>query len=758
MNRQNLLFILLSCFTSISFAQIEEILQAPMRVVHCSAVDQVQAVQNVFVDDNNIKWAATTDGLFRIHSADNSTKRSIDNTKWALLRQADGNFPLLTNSYDLEKLNAFQSFNTDKSQDRINTTYYNAKRKILWIGTTQSGIYRYKMGDDIRLLDHMTNKNSKLLSNHINSIFTDRYGRTWIATDQGVLVGEKDKWRLEEKETKFVGVIPDKVNIWLMGEDILYMIDEKYRWRPGDVDPRVAVGKVRDMKFDGDGRIWYASDIITRYDVVNDIVEKFDRSNGFTAKQINCIRVDQDNALWVGTEDKGLFLIEKEAAMTVTCFIDKDLSCAGMDDDASLLVKVLGGTPPYKYIWENNFSGPNPQNVGPGFYTVQVTDAEGQTKKVSANIPDNRMRVNIISEGKVSATGKGDGAAELSVTGGVPPYKFRWDNGETKAKARYLTAGRHEVTVNDNANCEYITAVQIEGEILTGSASTAITIVSPVTVAYSIDKALVCQGAKDAAISIQVKGGTPPYKYQWNEASLSGKSLSGLRAGKYSVSVIDAEGYTTVQTIYVEEPEPIKAIATMEQAVSGDRKRDGAAFVSASGGSGNYSYRWSNNTDKARAKKLVEGKYTVTVTDDNACEAVAKVDISKQINLALTKSNLRKGQTIRLEKLYFEADSTQMTTASFPTLNEIYTFLQNNPNITIEVGGHTNGVPSHEYCDNLSTERARSVAKYLVQKGVPVDRVKYRGYGKRKPIATNETTTGRKRNQRVEIKILEVGG
>ena len=76
----------------------------------------------------------------------------------------------------------------------------------------------------------------------------------------------------------------------------------------------------------------------------------------------------------------------------------------------------------------------------------------------------------------------------------------------------------------------------------------------------------------------------------------------------------------------------------------------------------------------------------------------------------------------------------------------------------LEVGGHTNNRPTPEFAETLSTSRAKSVAEWLVGKGIPAERVQYKGYGKKFPIETNATAEGRKRNQRVEIKILSING
>ncbi len=123
----------------------------------------------------------------------------------------------------------------------------------------------------------------------------------------------------------------------------------------------------------------------------------------------------------------------------------------------------------------------------------------------------------------------------------------------------------------------------------------------------------------------------------------------------------------------------------------------------------------------------------------------------------LDATQLKAGETLRIENLYFLADSSNFTPESVPVLEDVYNFLKQNPKVVVEIGGHTNSIPPHYYCDKLSTARAKAVADYLIAKGIEPERVKYKGYGKRKPIATNETPEGRKKNQRVEIKILSTG-
>lgn len=141
-----------------------------------------------------------------------------------------------------------------------------------------------------------------------------------------------------------------------------------------------------------------------------------------------------------------------------------------------------------------------------------------------------------------------------------------------------------------------------------------------------------------------------------------------------------------------------------------------------------------------------------------------KNDISKEpvksfkpkIMQELGINTLKEGQIIEIKKLEFMADTSSINQSSYDVLDEVHSFLMNHPKVMIEIGGHTNNVPSDAYCDKLSTARAKAVAEYLVNKGVEPSKVQFKGYGKKKPVFDNKTAYGRKKNQRVEIKILSL--
>lgn len=123
----------------------------------------------------------------------------------------------------------------------------------------------------------------------------------------------------------------------------------------------------------------------------------------------------------------------------------------------------------------------------------------------------------------------------------------------------------------------------------------------------------------------------------------------------------------------------------------------------------------------------------------------------------INQKELRAGTIIRTNQIYFDADRSDINDRSSETLQQLFQFLNNNPNMRVEIGGHTNGLPPDEYCDKLSKARAKAVVEYLKTQGIDASRLEYKGYGKRQRIASDDTLAGRRKNQRVEIKILDVG-
>jgi OOP family OmpA-OmpF porin len=114
-----------------------------------------------------------------------------------------------------------------------------------------------------------------------------------------------------------------------------------------------------------------------------------------------------------------------------------------------------------------------------------------------------------------------------------------------------------------------------------------------------------------------------------------------------------------------------------------------------------------------------------------------------------------KGELRLLEPVQFETATADIKPVSFPLLDEVVGVLNDAPEIRLAVHGHTDSRGSAAYNRELSLKRARSVVKYLADKGVAPARLEAQGFGADKPIASNDTDAGRAANRRVEFKILE---
>ncbi len=106
-----------------------------------------------------------------------------------------------------------------------------------------------------------------------------------------------------------------------------------------------------------------------------------------------------------------------------------------------------------------------------------------------------------------------------------------------------------------------------------------------------------------------------------------------------------------------------------------------------------------------------------------------------------------------MQGIEFETGKSTIKPKSYPLLNQIADIFIENKNYIIEVQGHTDNVGKEDYNMRLSDQRANAVMKYLLDQGVPAERMSAHGYGLTRPIADNKTAAGRQKNRRVEFKI-----
>lgn len=128
----------------------------------------------------------------------------------------------------------------------------------------------------------------------------------------------------------------------------------------------------------------------------------------------------------------------------------------------------------------------------------------------------------------------------------------------------------------------------------------------------------------------------------------------------------------------------------------------------------------------------------------------------KELNQDLLLVPIRLNETVVLNNIFFQPSKWALTPDSKPELERVYEFLKEHDNIRVEIGGHTNDACSEDWCKKLSTMRAKAVYNYLVKKGILANRIEFKGYGSNSPRYSNDNPDGRRKNRRVEFKIIGV--
>lgn len=129
-------------------------------------------------------------------------------------------------------------------------------------------------------------------------------------------------------------------------------------------------------------------------------------------------------------------------------------------------------------------------------------------------------------------------------------------------------------------------------------------------------------------------------------------------------------------------------------------------------------------------------------------------DVNTAYNQDIYLQKIQKEKSIVLRNIFFDVNKAELKPESFTELELILKLLNENPNIHIEISGHTDNSGNEQSNLTLSEQRAQAVLQYLVQKSVDIKRLKAVGYGESKPITSNDTSEGKAANRRTEIKIL----
>jgi uncharacterized repeat protein (TIGR01451 family) len=268
---------------------------------------------------------------------------------------------------------------------------------------------------------------------------------------------------------------------------------------------------------------------------------------------------------------------------------------------------AVSGIPPYSYHWNTGDTITTLINQSSGSYSFTVTDDSGcvSTSSVSLNnfspLQVNHTDVNPSCIGA-------NGSITLTANGGSPQYIYFWNTippQYTNAISN-LDVGIYHCFITDQQGCEANVSVYLTDNSNFSASSFA----SPDT----------CGQGVGIATAVTFNG-VPPFSYQWNNLAASPDSVLNNRTiGWNTCWITDDSGCVRKTNVYVGNYSPLTVYATPQNA-SCIFTADGSATAIVNGGTQPYTYTWTNGTGGSSVSGLLQGHYSVYVTDANGCAA-----------------------------------------------------------------------------------------------------------------------------------------
>jgi gliding motility-associated-like protein len=344
------------------------------------------------------------------------------------------------------------------------------------------------------------------------------------------------------------------------------------------------------------------------------------------------------------------------------------VSCFGSNDGEAQL-QIFGGTAPYVYTWSANSNTGNQNSassLSAGTYSVTVTDQNNCTLDSLFDIVQ-PLAINLTTSiNDINCNGGSNGSATISPTGGTPPYSIVWMTNigvQMGMNANNLTSGNYTVSVTDSLGCvetANISVTQPDSLVL------QMDFISPQ-----------CNGMANGAAEAIVSGGTLPYNYDWdaNTGFQNTPIATGLNAGPYNITVVDANNCLVTSTITVTEPDPLVISLTGNSTICPFDTVD--MLVNASGGNGGNNFYWNHglpNANPVNVSPVYDMTYIVYVKDTLGCKSNYDTLQMEVINLYQNQMNVTSAGNVCL------GESTTITsTYSAATSNLFYQWNANIP-------------------------------------------------------------------------------
>ncbi len=327
-----------------------------------------------------------------------------------------------------------------------------------------------------------------------------------------------------------------------------------------------------------------------------------------------------------GCTDTAVAVIAQPALLSTT--VSKtDVSCFG-GTNGMATVAAAGGTAPYTYTWNTIpvQTGATAANLSSGTRSVIVKDTKGCIVSAAVSINQPAALSLSVTNTNVLCYNGNTGSATVSASGGTAPYSYSWSTipAQSTPIAQGLAAGNYNAIVTDAMGC---------------TASAAAIVSEPKELGGAVSKTNVsCYGGANGSATVAAYQGTAPYAYVWSTTPVqTAATATGLPAGNYTVQITDNNGCTTSVAATIVQPSMLGLNSVSATNVSCFGGANGAATVTANGGTAPYSYSWNTSPAQAGAVAtgLAAGNYTATVTDSKGCTASWSTAITQPAPMVL---------------------------------------------------------------------------------------------------------------------------
>jgi hypothetical protein len=277
-------------------------------------------------------------------------------------------------------------------------------------------------------------------------------------------------------------------------------------------------------------------------------------------------------------------------------------------------------------LWSNGQVGLVNQNLKAGTYAYSITGSSGCTTSGTVLLTERPPLAVTSSATMPLCFGACNGAAAISITGGVAPFSIRWAHGPRSASLLNLCAGVYNYTVSDKFNCE-----------VTGTVT--ITAPPPLVINKKSHVTPDCYASSNGSITVEASGGTGTYKYQWG-ANILSPSINGLPAGDYTVAVSDDNLCAVTKTFSLPGPAALLLLQDKITNPSCHQAADGQIMPNPVGGTAPYSFAWENQASVQARSRLVAGTYSLTITDSKGCSISKNYTLQAPTALELVNAML----------------------------------------------------------------------------------------------------------------------